>query len=78
MSRLPGNGESERWIRLRLPNVFLSPHIGGITGDAHPHFFRLMVDELERFFQGHQTYFDLTPRSMANRRGQALDAQRLD
>ena len=38
-----------------LPNVFLSPHFAGATGDDCPHFFRLMVDELERFFQEHQT-----------------------
>ena len=54
---------------LQLPNVFLSPHFAGLTGDAYPHFFRLMVDELERFFHGHETRFDLTPRSLANRRG---------
>lgn len=54
---------------LRLPNVFLSPHFAGLTGDAYPHFFRLMVDELERFFGGHETRFDLTPRTLANRRG---------
>ena len=30
-------------------------------------FFSLMVDELERFFSSHETYFDLTPRSQANR-----------
>ena len=36
-------------------------------------FFRLMVDELERFFAGHQTYFDLTPRAQANRRGDQPD-----
>jgi len=52
-----------------LPNVFLSPHIGGLSGGSHPHFFRLMVDELERFIRGHETWFDLTPRSLANRRG---------
>ena len=52
-----------------LPNVFLTPHFSGRTGDAYPHFFRLMVDELARFFSGHQTYFDLTPRSRANREG---------
>ena len=52
-----------------LPNVFLSPHFAGLTGDDYPHFFRLMVDELERFFQGHQTWFDLTTRSKANREG---------
>jgi hypothetical protein len=28
-----------------------------------------MVDELDRFFHGHETYFDLTPRSQANRTG---------
>jgi len=52
-----------------LPNVFLTPHFSGRTGDTYPHFFRLMVDELERFFAGHETYFDLTPRSRANREG---------
>jgi phosphoglycerate dehydrogenase-like enzyme len=55
---------------IHLPNVFLSPHIGYHTGDKYRPFFELMVDELERFFQGHETYFDLTPRSQANRRGQ--------
>ena len=54
---------------LRLPNVFLSPHIGHYSGQAYPGFFGLMVDELQRFFQGHETYFDLTPRSQANRSG---------
>jgi phosphoglycerate dehydrogenase-like enzyme len=61
---------------LQLPNVFLSPHIGWHSGDQHPHFFALMVDELDRFFQGHETWFDLTPRSLANRRGDApVEAQ---
>ncbi|MCZ6632067.1 MAG: hydroxyacid dehydrogenase [bacterium] len=54
---------------IHLPNVFLSPHFAGRTGDDYPHFFSLMVDELERFFQGHETWFDLTPRSKANREG---------
>lgn len=39
------------------------------TGDEYPHFFKFMVDELDRFFHGHETYFDLTPRSRANRQG---------
>ena len=53
-----------------LPNVFLTPHFSGRTaGDEYPSFFSLMVDELERFFSGHETYFDLTPRSQANRQG---------
>lgn len=54
---------------LQLPNVFITPHFSGRTGDDYPHFFKLMVDELDRFFAGHETYFDLTPRSRANRRG---------
>lgn len=53
----------------RLPNVFLTPHIAGVTAASRPRFFHLMVDELERFFGGHETLFDLTPRSLANRRG---------
>ncbi len=55
---------------LQLPNVFLSPHIGAFGGSAGSlGFFSLMVDELERFFHGHATQFDLTPRVQANRTG---------
>lgn len=54
---------------LRLPNVFMSPHIGYYNGGDSTHFFALMVGELERFFHGHMTQFDLTPRSKANREG---------
>jgi len=52
-----------------LPNVFLSPHIAGVTAECRPRFFSFMVDELERFLAGHETMFDLTPRVLANRRG---------
>lgn len=52
-----------------MPNVFLTPHIAGVTAKCGERFFTLMVDELERFFHGHDTYFDLTPRSRANRLG---------
>ena len=54
-----------------LPNVFLTPHFSGRTGEEYPHFFGFMVDELERFFSGHETWFNLTPRSKANREGQS-------
>lgn len=54
---------------LQLPNVFLSPHLGWYSGDPYPHFFRLMVDEFERFFAGHEPWFALTDRSKANRQG---------
>ena len=54
---------------IELPNVFLSPHIAGVTLASRHRFFSLMVDELERFFRGEEPLFELTPRSMANRRG---------
>jgi phosphoglycerate dehydrogenase-like enzyme len=57
---------------LQLPNVFLSPHIGAYGGPTGQQgFFALMVDELERFFNCHETQFDLTPRAQANRTGAA-------
>jgi phosphoglycerate dehydrogenase-like enzyme len=58
-----------------LPNVFLSPHIAGVTAASRPRFFTLMVDELVRFFQGHATKFDLNARTLANRRGDEPPAQ---
>jgi phosphoglycerate dehydrogenase-like enzyme len=57
---------------IHLPNVFLSPHVGAHTGDPYRPFLALIVDELVRFFQGHETHYDLTPRSQANRTGQTL------
>ena len=52
----------------RLPNVFLSPHIA-TTASTRQAFFRLMVDEVERFLAGHHPMFEVTPRTLANRRG---------
>jgi len=52
-----------------LPNVFMSPHIAGVTAACRPRFFSFMVDELERFWTGHETLFDITPSTLANRRG---------
>ncbi len=52
-----------------LSNVFMSPHIAGVTAACRPRFFSFMVDELERFFDGHETLFDITPSTLANRRG---------
>jgi phosphoglycerate dehydrogenase-like enzyme len=54
----------------RLPNVFLTPHIAGVTAASRPRFFHLMVDELARFFGGDETLFDLNARALANRRGE--------
>jgi D-3-phosphoglycerate dehydrogenase / 2-oxoglutarate reductase len=52
-------------------NVFLTPHIAGVTAASYMRFFELMVDELDRFFHGVETYYSLTPRSLADRRGEA-------
>jgi phosphoglycerate dehydrogenase-like enzyme len=57
---------------LQLPNVFLSPHIGWATGDPIRPFFDLVVDEVERFFNGHEPWYELTPASRANRTGQPV------
>ncbi len=53
----------------RMDNVFLSPHNAAFVDSAQGRYFNLMVCELERFFSGHETRYDLTDRSMANRSG---------
>ena len=53
----------------QLPNVFLTPHVASQTKDGRGRFFALMVDELDRFFHGHETLYDLTSRTLANRFG---------
>ena len=53
-----------------LPNVFLSPHIAGVTAASRPRFFELMVGELERFFGGYRPRYVLGGRSLQNRRGE--------
>jgi phosphoglycerate dehydrogenase-like enzyme len=53
----------------RLPNVVLTPHVSSQTKDGRGRFFKIMVDELDRFFHGHDTLYDLTARTLANRFG---------
>ncbi len=45
-----------------MENVFLTPHIAGVTADCGPRFVDLMVDEMRRFLEGHETRHDLRPR----------------
>jgi len=45
-----------------MPNVFLSPHIAGVTAACEPRFFDLMVDEVLRVLAGSRPYFPLVPR----------------
>jgi phosphoglycerate dehydrogenase-like enzyme len=46
----------------RLPNVFLTPHIAGVTLAAEPRFFDYMVDEVLRALAGHRPRHELIPR----------------
>jgi phosphoglycerate dehydrogenase-like enzyme len=53
------------------PNVFLSPHIAGVTVESRILFFRFMVDELTRYFAGRETTADLTDAVLDERHGRA-------
>ena len=53
-----------------MPNVFISPHIAGVTVEAQPRFFTLMVDEIERLGAGCEPRAQLTERVVAGRRGE--------
>jgi phosphoglycerate dehydrogenase-like enzyme len=54
-----------------MRNVFLSPHIGGMTVEAQSRFFTLMVDELERMHEGAEPRAQLTDRALRGRGGAA-------
>nr|BFE60157.1 hydroxyacid dehydrogenase [Dactylosporangium thailandense] len=45
-----------------MPNVFLSPHIAGVTDAAEPRFFEYMVDDVERVLAGVRPRYRLVPR----------------
>ena len=55
-----------------MKNVFLTPHIAGVTLASRTRFFNLMVGEIERVHHGFRTRYDLTPRTMAGRRGESV------
>jgi D-3-phosphoglycerate dehydrogenase len=46
---------------LDLPNVFVTPHIAGVTEESRRRFFSLMVDECLRHFNGLEPWSELTP-----------------
>ncbi len=50
-----------------LPNVFLSPHIGGYTEESRRRFFSLMVDECLRHFAGLEPRAPLTTAQVRRR-----------
>ena len=45
-----------------MPNVFLTPHIAGVTAACGPRFVALMAEEIERFLDGDETRHDLRAR----------------
>jgi phosphoglycerate dehydrogenase-like enzyme len=58
-----------------LPNVFLSPHIGGFTAESKRQFFTLMVKELGLYFSGYEPVTELTPRVVQLRNEGALGSE---
>ncbi len=50
-----------------LPNVMLTPHLAGATGQSRKRFFALMVDEVLRHFAGLEPHARLTSRSRDGR-----------
>lgn len=52
-----------------LPNVFLSPHIAGVSAESRERFFSLMVDDLLRVMAGHEPRNALDARTVRLRTG---------
>lgn len=48
-----------------MSNVFLTPHIAGVTAPCGPRFLTLAAEEIARKFAGHRTRHDLVPRAAA-------------
>ena len=55
-----------------IPTVILSPHIAGVVAAGRPRTLSLMIDELERHFAGHEPWFSILPRTLANRYGRPV------
>lgn len=47
----------------QMGNVFLTPHIAGVTAPCGARFLTLAAEEIERKFAGHRTRHDLVPRA---------------
>jgi phosphoglycerate dehydrogenase-like enzyme len=47
----------------QMSNVFMTPHIAGVTKPCGPRFLTLAADEIARQFAGHRTRHDLVPRA---------------
>ena len=51
-----------------LPNVFLTPHIAGVTAASEPRFFDYMVDEVLRALDGYRPRRELDPTRVRKQR----------
>ncbi|MEE2753118.1 MAG: NAD(P)-dependent oxidoreductase [Candidatus Latescibacterota bacterium] len=59
-----------------LNNAFVTPHSSAQRAEGEKNeFFEMMVDEFDRFFHGHETKYDLTPASQANRTASKLPSK---
>ncbi len=54
-----------------LRNALVTPHSAAATASTRGRNIAIMADELERFLAGHETRYDLLPRTIANRSGTA-------
>jgi phosphoglycerate dehydrogenase-like enzyme len=54
---------------LKMPTVILSPHIASAVAGGLARSLSLMLDELARHFAGHETWFTIHSRTLANRTG---------
>jgi phosphoglycerate dehydrogenase-like enzyme len=61
-----------------LANVFLSPHIAGVTEESRRRFFSLMVDEILRHFAGLEPLSELTSGIVHLHTAPAYTGERLD
>lgn len=57
-----------------MRNVFLSPHIAGVTIESRTRFFSLMVDELRRYAHGVEPRAQITERVIAGRGAKRMEA----
>ncbi|MBQ4509809.1 MAG: hydroxyacid dehydrogenase [Clostridia bacterium] len=56
----------ENSVLYTLPNVFLTPHIAGSQSNEVQRMSELIVDELERYLNGEECLYELTPEKLKN------------
>ena len=56
----------ENSVLYTLPNVFLTPHIAGSQSNEVQRMSELIVDELERYLNGEECLYEITPEKLKN------------